>query len=267
MNKTGTSNTTWWGEHSIDVGQVARWEIGPLLLQVRRLEKEWQIASTRNEDNYSKSKWKLTLSNDALTGENPLNRYLFKRTTGKLVVKPALPDRAIIMRPASPLYIPAGQEASIYVSSPLWLRLQAGEPVATLEDIPIQRPSDTWFGHSKTEGQLCYAGKTHARVSLDLLPMQPFRAVTPIVIRNKHQDVMVLDRLSLPVELLSLFSTVDGLLWTQPVTMVKEIDGYIAALEFGQLPNNEIKNTTLISDPRRKPDHHIITKTLTDLFG
>jgi len=45
-----------------------------------------------------------------------------------------------------PLGVPPGEQASVYVSSPLWVRIETGKPAKLLCELPTFRPSDTWFG-------------------------------------------------------------------------------------------------------------------------
>ena len=268
MSRYAATSKFWWNGLSLDTGQTARWEIGPLVLQVCRLEQEWQVAYARADTTADDAHdWQFVVVNERLGAEENLKRYLFKTVSAKLQVVPALADRPVVMRPATPFYIPAGQEATIYVSSPVWLCVQVGDPPATLEEIPVQRLSDTWFGPSTREGELCYASRTHGRLCLEQLPLRPHRAVTPVIIRNRFDEAMLLERLSLPVKYLALFATQDGLLWTQPVTMIREEDGDMAALEIGTAPPEQIKKPARVGGSREEPDRRIVLKTLGALFG
>jgi hypothetical protein len=78
---------------------------------------------------------------------------------------------------------------------------------------------------------------------------------------------MLLERLSLPVEYLALFATQDGLLWMQPVTMIREEDGDMAALEIGAAPPEQVKKPTLVGNSRQQPDQRVVLRTLSALFG
>ena len=55
----------------------------------------------------------------------------------------------------------------IYVSTPLWVRVDVHDPPQFLQEIPVIRPSDTWFGPSTREGELGYAGRTHGRLNFE----------------------------------------------------------------------------------------------------
>ena len=268
MSRYAATSKFWWKGLSLDTGQTARLEIGPLVLQVCRLEEEWQVAYARADAPADDANdWQILVNNERLGADADLKRYLFKTASAKLQVVPALADRPVVIRPMTPFYIPSGREATIYVSLPVWLRVQVGDPPATLEEIPVQRLSDTWFGPSTREGELCYASRTHGRSSLEQLPLRHHRAMTAVIIRNRFEEAMLLERLCLPVKYLALFATQDGLLWTQPVTMIREEDGDMAALEIGTAPPEQIRKPTQVGGSRQEPDQRILLRTLSALFG
>ncbi len=163
---------SWWGNFKLEYNQSRLWTIGPLRFIVRCLAGEWQVgnekidANSENHDHWHIEVTDLlpeTLTNNA--------RYVFHQNPRLLTITPLLADRPIISRPVIPFYLTAGEEVTVYVSTPLWLKLSVGaSSKKVLEEIAIQRPSDTWFGPSTREGELCYASSTHCRLNLDELP-------------------------------------------------------------------------------------------------
>jgi hypothetical protein len=165
-----------------------------------------------------------------------------------------------------PLHVPAGQETTLFVSTPLWLQLQVHEPLVYLSELPIVRPSDTWFGPSTMEGEICYASQTLGRLSLKNFPHLPHRAVTPVSIHNNTEESFQLERLNLAVPHLSLYSAAGKELWTEAVSMVREADSSAASIQIGVGAPEQITDAVLVSEHRLKPESRSIISKVSALF-
>jgi hypothetical protein len=260
----------WWGQFSLAEGQTSQWQIGPLKLAVQRLPHEWQIAYERDgtleEETNGWQQDPAALHINTLGYANT-ERYTFSQTSPTLWVLPALADRSVVTRPLTPFYVTAGEETVMFVSSPLWVRIQVDDPPKTLQEIPIRRPSDTWFGPSTMEGELCYASRTHGRLNFENVSLQPHRAITQVIIRNRANDTLLVERLSLPVPYLSLFETLAGLLWTESVTMVRARETGMANFDIGSSPPAQAGQAKLVSEPRQSPGQSMVVRAFGVLFG
>lgn len=119
--------SSWWGEFSLNIGQSQQWQIGPLNLIVRRLSGEWQIAHERRDESGDNGVSWQTKDTDQLPESLDNNsRYVFRDSTGRLSIIPLLADRPVISRPLTPFNLAAGEEVTLYVSTPLWLELAVG---------------------------------------------------------------------------------------------------------------------------------------------
>jgi hypothetical protein len=154
----------------------------------------------------------------------------------------------------------------VFVSSPLWVRIEVGDPPVKLQEIPIVRPSDTWFGPTTMEGELCYASRTYARLNLENIPVRVHRAITQIIIDNKADTQLLVERLNLPVPFLSLFEASNGFLWTEAVAMIRTRDTGMAAFQIGKRPPEEASAAKLVSEPREKPDQNMVIRAFGALF-
>lgn len=260
-----TPQRQWWGRFAVEERQALRWRIGPLTLWVRRLAQEWQLSHRRDDDAEQDSTEIAAPESDwDAAARAELERFVFRRTGAALELTPALADRPVVTRPVVPFYLGGGEEVTVYVSSPLWLRVAAGEVV--MRELAIQRPSDTWVGPSTREGELCYASRTHCRLEADELPRRSYRAVTPLLIRNRDRRPLLIERLSLPVAYLSLFATAQGELWTQTVTIKRE-QGTGAVMDVGTAPPAGLGPTQLLCRPRSEPDKGGVIRAFTSLFG
>ena len=208
MTQLNKLPATWWGRYRLEAGQAALWTIGSLRLAVRRLANEWQIACDQNTmADPETTEWSQQVAQVDLAELDYANleRYILRETGEELILKPALADRPVVTRPVTPLYVPAGAEATIFVSTPLWVTIETGEPPQSLKELPSQRLSDTWFGPSTMEGEFCYAGQTFARLNLENIPRRVHRAITQVIVHNRTASQLLVERLSLPLPYLSLF--------------------------------------------------------------
>jgi hypothetical protein len=200
------------------MGQQGAWTIGPLALWVARVEGEWRIAFTASEDAMNPTvRVVLPCQGPDLMTLDKVTRFAVSGSDETLWLRPALADRPIIGRPEKPFVVLPDDEVTVYISTPLWVRVEVGDPPRQLLEVPAYRPSDTWFGPDTTEGELCYAGRAAMRLSLDEVELRDHRAVTAVHIRNRGAEVLTVERLNLPVVYLSLHRDPDGELWTEDV--------------------------------------------------
>ena len=183
-----------------------------------------------------------------------------------LHITPMLADRPVVTRPVVPLHLCAGEEATVFVSLPVWIRLEAGPQKLLLKEIAIQRLSDTWFGPSTLEGELCYASTTHCRQDLREVPHYPYLTITPVLIQNKSRQSLVLERLSLPVHFLSVYGSEDATLWTSKVSLKWE-HGATLAMAIDAKPPEEAGKAQLLCGPRYEPEKGGVIRAVASFFG
>lgn len=259
---------TWWGSFDLQVGETARWTVGPWSLWVQRLEHEWRLAHHSSGDPAAAQ---LASGVAADPGGAPADalrcRVAAAHAAGPLVVEPALADRCVVARPQTPLQILAGEELSLYLTTPLWARISAGEPTRLLLDVPLWRPSDTWFGATTEAGELGYASSTAAVTDLGELPPRKASACTELILSNRSRERLGLRRLRLAVHQLPLHAAPDGRLWTPPVRAELHTEAGLpeareqrggAALPSGWTP---------LGQPRQAADSRLLTRTFSALFG
>ena len=156
----------WWGEVSLVVDEIKVWSMGDREIAIQRLDKEWVVWNNeRGSENTSEISVK-SLKTTKTFSNVPYSRHLVTQTTGTINILPMLADRPIVARPATSLNILPGELVELYISSPLWFLMKLKLKPSPIVDIPFLRPSDSWFGPSAMEGELCYAKYTDARVNL-----------------------------------------------------------------------------------------------------
>lgn len=268
MTKESQNLTKWWGKFDIPLNSNATWKIETLSFAIHHLDNEWQISNRR--DNFDEALTnKIAFSQGTFDPSDYTNttRHMFRKTTSTLELKPQLADRTVVTRPAMPINLAPGEEVTLYISTPLWVQFEINDKRSgILDELAIQRFSDTWFGPSTREGDLCYASQTSGRTSLESLPVRPSRAITPLIIINQASDKLLIDRIALPVPLLSLFATEAGLLWTQAATLIREGDGGMAELKLAKDAPKEAKSAERINKPRQQPERGMLVRAFSSIF-
>jgi hypothetical protein len=212
---------------TLPVGGVARWRAGPSTVTVQRRASDWRIWHETGPDAYAVDAERARRIEEEPPDGAPTARFSFAETPDTITVSPALADRPVIVRPESTLSIPPGERMTLYASAPVWMALQLkvrrpkrgskGPSPVVLTELPSHRPSDTWFGPSTREGELCYAVRTAARADVAELPLRPHRAVTPVTVENQAATPVEIVRIEAPMPFLALHVDRDGRLWTDGV--------------------------------------------------
>jgi hypothetical protein len=213
----------WWGAFDVPLGEQRHFRIGPCALWVERLARELRVSRIQHEDPLDRA----LVVGEASTPVPPgckvdAQRFAVSGQTTRIELEPALADRPVVVRTHEPFHVLAGDEATLYVTTPLWIRMFAGAERKRMFELPVARPSDTWFGENTRSGELCYAGTTAARLALAELPLRPGRAVTQVRIVNRSRTPLALDRINLPAPALSLFAASDHRLWTESIEIVRD---------------------------------------------
>ena len=253
-----------WGEEIVvPAGGWRSWRIGPLKLWAQRLAKEWRVA------------WQEDAGDDdepeTAPGEPPeaatLERVAADRLGERLIMSPGLADRSVVVRPQTRFRLVPGGEVALYLGTPLWFRLETSEPRHRLLDLPTRRPSDTWFGPSTTAGELCYAGRTAARLNRENLPAVTHLAFTRVLLRNRADDDLLLERINLPVPNLALFAGGGGALWTQTVRVERGADGHLAEVRIDDRPPALAEAARRLAGPRVRAGRNAFSRALSALLG
>ena len=274
MANTTGKQTIWWGSYTFDLEQAGYWRVGPRSLWIYRTRHSWRLLQSNEADPLDDS---MEISLSVPYMETPFetepgilqsttSRFCFHKTDSVLHISPLLADRAVVVRPEKPLYILKGETMTLYVSMPLWMCIEVGSPARLLQEVPTYRPSDTWFGPSTQEGELCYALRTAGRMNFQDLPLRASRAITPVIVRNEAGHTLPLERIRIPVQYLSLYQASNSFLWTEPVTFIRKEGDDLAEFNLGEEAPPEAKSASLIVGPRESTTKNIIVRAFSSLF-
>lgn len=257
----------WWDPAEIAAGGRARWRIAGLEVVAARSEHEWRLSYRRLEPTpETASAWDFENDWREEPEDGRVERHVFSATQGPCRLLPLLADRPVVSSPRIPVYLQPGEEATLYVGTPLWLAVEVGDPPTRLAELPVHRPSDTWFGSSTLEGELCYAARTRAALNVASLPELSDRAVTPVLLRNAAGTSLAVDRLKLPVPFLALWEGRGSLLWTGGVTLVRSAEGTMASLEVEGGAPRSLDAGKLLTAPRQTSEPGRLIRAFSTLF-
>lgn len=217
--------TKWWGKQKFELNQSKAWQFGSLLLRITRGLQEWRLEYYRPQIQYDYEQSWHAIDDVNFSFPQPVHveRYMFRKTDENLQLIPRSADRSVVIRPVDPIYIPAGQRGTLFISTPLWIAGYVQSQKDPLFDISVIQPKDTWFGPDHRTGDMCYATSVDGRTELNLLRPRAFRAVTPIDFHNVSSHQLRFDRMNVPVPALPLFhSESTGRLWTSQIKVIHE---------------------------------------------
>jgi len=255
----------WWGTYKISVGERHRWSLGERTWVVERQANEWLTWNIETSELNDRPMHFQSGESDRPAPEQAVSRHLESDTRSEITALPALADRPMVVQPASEIRVLPNERLRLFVSTPLWFKLVTPVKENVLLDTPFLRPSDSWFGPNTTRGEICYAKHTDARLTPS--DARGDRAVTPINVVNKSAQVLVLNRLNVPVPLLNLHATRDGRLWTESVTITRAEREESAELVLEKQLPAEAGALALVSPARQKEEHRTFIRSLSSLFG
>ncbi len=268
MTRNPAEPQLWWGTFPLPLGETWRWRIGALSVWLRREANEWRVTHRNSGDPFDATFEEGRPEAEPAPAEDvAVLRLAEEATRDPIRLTPVLPDRPVVSRPEQPFHVLGGKQVQIYVSSPLWLRVETGPPTCTLLELPLYRSSDTWVGPNTREGELCYASRTSCRHTLADLHPRAQRAVTPVQIHNRTERTLLIERLNLPVPYLPLVATPEGMLWTHGVTAEITREGETAEIEIARKPPREAARAKRLAPPRSDEGGSMITRALGALIG
>lgn len=248
MTSQPPTDRTWWGSVDVPREGVVRVGAGSTRVWVERRRQDWRVFSAPlGDDDEHRVERPHPVDRGDLPDSDPRVRFCFADAPERLVIGVAQADRPFVVRPRNAMSISPGERVSLYVRTPAWMVLsverQRPRPrkgtrptpdvdvvPQLLTEIPLERPSDTWFGPNTVFGELCYATRTVGLMQRAEIERAPHLVITPLVIENKAADPLRFERVQVPVPQLALYLDGHGDLWTNAVRLTRETSGDLAAV-------------------------------------
>ncbi|MFW6293025.1 MAG: hypothetical protein ACOC7V_11990 [Spirochaetota bacterium] len=228
-------------------------QVGRCRIWTRSSRDEWEIAYRHSVDDE-------VIPDEGCGDDLPWSRYVTV-ADDHLKTAPALPDRPVIVRPASPIVILPGRWGRFFFRVPLWVRFvsQSSHRQTTMEEIPSRRLASTWFGGLAT-GELCYAIEAPLQRELEQLELSEAFAACEVVVRNGSPERLRFERICVHVEHMRLYQA-GNRLWTNEVRVAFRGADQISQLTFGPGPPDRAGESVSVSEPRLPAESGIIRRS------
>lgn len=255
----------WWGPLAISEGVWCAWKLSTLRFYLRRSNNEWNF-SWHQDKEPSDPIVTMDLSGGSVPDleQAEHSRFIHSATDIHFDLGLALADRPIVARPETSISVAPSQHATIYVSSGLWLQPKLNGHI--LMDMPIFRPSDTWFGENTREGEMCYFSRTRARTQATNDINAPHRVVTPITVTNRGAKTVKIERLRVPVINLGLYFNENKEFVTNSLSMVLHENAEEVSMEIVPIATEQGKFES-ISPPRVESDSGLLDQAIAKFLG
>jgi len=253
------ANNGYWSQIDFSDGATRYWEFGRLRLWIRKQGNEWQTVS----DFISKEAEQPCM---AETVDDPAdvewNRFV-SGSEAVLELLPVLPDRPIIVRPASPFRILSGSSASLYLYVPVWIQIGvfSKNRRRIITEFPSELLSSSWFGDMKT-GELCYSFKEHLLPQPVVPSENEWFAVCPLKIKNASQSILEFQRFCLRCVHLSMFTGPKGL-FTNEIQVSFSGEDQLSQVVFSSKPPEVETPLEIITKPRIPYSSNILKKSFS----
>lgn len=195
-----------------------------------------------------------------------LNPDKFKASSPMVIsVMPSYPDRPLIIRPEFPLRLIPEAELVVFMRIPVFVSVydENAKTPRLLTQFPSIKLSNTWFG-SMTEGELCYWLKTRARTVPELQAQNPYLCTCPIHIVNTSDEELLVDKLCLRLDTLSIYEA-DGRLWSDQMNIFYKGEEKFSNLAAAGKPPAQASDARLLRPPRKASSSNIAMRTFKAL--
>lgn len=192
------------------------------------------------------------------------SRWAVEKEEIKIRVLPVFPDRSVVVKPELSFRLTEGARARIFIRVPIWIRIELiAKLPETLLELPSAILSNTWFG-SFVEGELCYWISSGARRKIEQDPDRPYLAICPIQIIDATNEELMIEKLCLRVQNLSMFYN-GRQLWSDHTIIYYKGKTATSQIEVAHVAPKEAPKSKLVSKPRIVLKKGIATRTFSTL--
>lgn len=253
-----------WSVRRIGEDRVTLVRLGPLRLWLARAEQEWGLAFERGEADGLRDIAQVPA--DVVPEGLDWANMLFREAPREFCLRPLVPDRPLVVKPAHPVTIPSGESGHFFVPVPVFLQavVLAGRKEFELGTISTQSLSDTWFG-SVTEGDLCYSVPMPASMEFESLRPHAHHIVFPVEVENHSEEKLVVEKLCLRTAYAALYCGVEHL-WGSTVKIRHEGGFKGTSIRYStEMPTFE-KGLNEVSKPSKREERGLYRLTFSSAF-
>ena len=238
-------------------GESFHLRFGPLDLYIEQISSEFRVRWMTSNDWMDSS----FHYHYPFTGMYPNNllaekRFAYSKKAPVLKVCPCLGEKPFVVKPDTTFMILPGEKAKIFLSTPMNVRLYDKGSGDIIDEIPILKRVQTWFGETPTSGQLCFFTRIHAALLEENLPFRPHRAMTHVYIENSSGKPLPIKKLKIPVNNLTLYQDARGLFVSSSLSLRIDHKENLKDLKIFP-PSEDVEDLEIVQQPR-----DLIPKTL-----
>ena len=225
---------SFWGEHELPTEPPQNWTVGDITIWGKRVDNEVWLAHKKESVNHHASQTSANendqQSPEAIEKKLEWSRWSIGQEPEKILVNPIFPNYPVVVKPETPFRLRPKIKTKIFIRIPLWVKISLPNASdLTLIEIPSVQLSYTWFGKF-TEGELCYWISSSARVKAISDLERPHLAICPVNIKNQSNEDLLVEKVCLRVNGLSLF-ILEGQLWANETNIAYRGSNDISRIE------------------------------------
>lgn len=245
--------------------RVTMVRLGPLRLWMARAEREWGFAFE-----YGDGADVLDIAqipHDVVASNLNWTKVLFEKAPREYQLKPAVPDRPVVVKPSFPVIIPDGEVGTFYCLLPCFVKIfvSEGRTDKELLTIPSRTLSDTWFG-TPTDGELCYSLPFAAERNPEDLEPLPHHIICPIEVQNRSETDLVFEKLCFRPHFVGIYSG-GSQLWSSRVSIQHEGFYKGTTVRYRNVPPDGEPNLIQVSKPLKREERGLSRLTFSSGFG
>lgn len=254
-----------WSPRRIGEDRVSLARLGPLRLWLARAEKEWGFACEYGE--VGEILDIAQVPEDVVPANLDWITTVFSEAPREFHLKPAVPDRAVVVKPPYPVLIPPGESGTFHALVPVFITVvvSSGRKEMDLATFPSRQLSDTWFG-APTEGEFCYSLPFNAERDLGELKPLPNHLVCPIEIQNRSGLGLKFEKLCFRPEYVGIYCG-DRNLWCTPVRIQHDDSFKGTTIRYGSMPRDAEAGMMQLASPRKREEKVFSRLTFSSGFS
>lgn len=233
-----------WGRRTLLPEEVQDLSIGPQHVRLLFTEGEVRLATEKADpgDLARWSRWAVPLEDGEAPGQVLIH------------VRPALPDRPLLVQPEVPFSLLPRAEARVFIRVPLTIRLeidvepQSARPPVLFRSLPSLELSDTWWGEPD-HGELCWWLETTARRRVNPSLLEPHLAICPLHMVNQSKVDLQVEKLCFRMRYLSLFADGPGF-WADTARVRYQGESEGSRIDMTGTAPDEATDPRLVSGPQ-----------------
>jgi hypothetical protein len=247
-----------WLKHKFEEGFIYSAKIGRARFWIQKYFAFWRIALDQEE----KAEWAADEFNRVKKLPDGIDwSHLIADKQSTLIVQPALPDKAVVIRPVKIITMLPDMKLDLMIRIPLWVQLYSAavKPENMLFEFPSIELNPTWFGEPD-DGELAYRIGERVVLNLKDEKIGKYEALCPVRIINESPVVLHFQRLSIHADELNIYGN-DTHLCTNEIRVIHKEEGAGSDVQIVSGNPSLIPGMRQVASARNKPNRNLFHKS------